>query len=213
MRRFTAALAAAALFVTGSPAAAQDAEWVTLFNGTDLTGWVGDVDGYAVEDGLLVVRREGGGNLYVDREFGDFVLRFSFRMESGGNNGVGIRAERGVDAAYHGMEIQILDDAAPQYAELQPWQYHGSIYGVVPARRGALRPAGEWNEQEIRAEGSRITVTVNGTVVVDADIREAARNGTIDGRDHPGLFNRSGHIGFLGHGSRVEFRDIRIREL
>ena len=204
-----------ALFVlpTATGAAAQQDQWHPLFNGVDLSGWVGDVDGYSVEDGLLVCRRDGGGNLYADREFGDFVLRFSFRVEAGGNNGVGIRAERGKDAAYYGMEIQILDDYAPQWAELQPYQYHGSIYGVVPAKRGALKPAGEWNDEEIRAVGSRITVTVNGTVVVDADIREAAHNGTIDGREHPGLFNPRGHVGFLGHGSRVEFRDIRIREL
>ncbi len=201
------------LLPTATSAAAQAAEWQPLFNGVDLSGWVGDVDGYAVEDGLLVCRRDGGGNLYADREFRDFVLRFSFRLEAGGNNGLGIRAERGKDAAYYGMEIQILDDYAPQWAELQPYQYHGSIYGVVPAKRGALKPAGEWNEEEVRAEGSHITVTVNGTVVVDADIREAARNGTVDGREHPGLFNPSGYIGFLGHGSRVEFRDIRIREL
>jgi hypothetical protein len=204
-----------ALFVlpTAPGVVAQEDGWQPLFNGVDLSGWVGDVDGYAVEDGLLVCRRDGGGNIYADREFSDFVLRFSFRIEPGGNNGVGIRAERGKDAAYYGMEIQILDDYAPQWAELQPYQYHGSIYGVVPAKRGALKPAGEWNDEEIHAVGSRITVTVNGTIVVDADIREAARNGTIDGREHPGLFNARGYIGFLGHGSRVEFRDIRIREL
>ena len=56
-------------------------------------------------------------------------------------------------------------------------------------------------------------ITVNGIVVVDANIREAGLPATVDGREHPGLLNRSGYIGFLGHGSRVEFRDIRIREL
>lgn len=192
---------------------ARGAEWETLFNGRDLTGWTGAVDGYSVEDGLLVSRKDGGGNLYVDRVFGDFVLRFSFRLEEGGNNGVGIRAEQGRDAAYYGMEIQILDDHAPEYAELEPWQFHGSIYGVVPAERGALRPTGEWNEEEIRAEGDRIRVKLNGKTIVDADIREVAQSGTIDGREHPGLFNRSGYIGFLGHGHRIEFRDIRIQEL
>lgn len=187
--------------------------WRPLFNGTDLSGWSGSTDGYVARDGALVALADGGGNLYADGEFSDFVLRFSFRMEEGGNNGVGIRAVRGEDAAYHGMEIQILDDHAPRYAELQPWQYHGSIYGVVAARRGSLRPAGEWNDQEIHVEGSRVRVTVNGQVIVAADIREAARDGTLDGRDHPGLFNQAGAIGFLGHGSQVEFRDIRILDL
>jgi hypothetical protein len=195
-----------------SAVSAQEAGWETLFNGRDLTGWTGDVDGYGVENGVLFSRRESGGNLYFDREFSDFVLRFSFRLEEGGNNGVGIRAEKGKDAAYYGMEIQILDDYAARWANLEPWQYHGSIYGVVAARRGALRPTGEWNEQEIRAEGSRIRVTLNGTVIVDADLREAGLPSTVDGRPHPGLFNPSGYIGFLGHGHRVEFRDIRILE-
>ena len=188
--------------------------FVSLFNGTDLSGWTGATDGYAVEDGVLVCRKDGGGNLYVDRPFSDFVLRFAFKLEPGANNGVGIRAERGKDAAYHGMEIQILDNTAPEYADLEPYQYHGSIYGVAPAERGHLRPVGEWNEQEIRAVGDRITVTLNGHAIVEADLREVALEGqTIDGREHPGLFNERGAIGFLGHGHRIEFRDIEIKTL
>jgi hypothetical protein len=210
--RFLPTLALLTLVSAGC-AAPGGSPWVSLFNGRDLAGWTGDTGGYAVENGLLVVKKEGGGNLYVDRPFDDFTLRFSFRMEAGGNNGVGIRAEQGKDAAYYGMEIQILDDYSPTYATLQPYQYHGSIYGVVPAIRGALKPAGEWNEEEIHAEGSRIRVTLNGKVIVDADIEAAGRPATVDGRPHPGLFNPSGYIGFLGHGSRIEFRDIRIREL
>lgn len=201
------------LMVSAGPAGAQGGKWIPLFNGKDLTGWTGDVQGYAVENGMLFSKRDGGGNLYYDRPFSDFVLRLSFRLEPGGNNGVGIRAEKGKDAAYHGMEIQILDDYAPQYAKLQTYQYHGSIYGVVPAARGALKPAGEWNVQEIRAEGTRIRVTLNGQIIVDADLAEAARPTTMDGKAHPGLFNPSGYIGFLGHGHRIDFKDIMLMEL
>lgn len=213
---FAVALASLLLLLPACAAVQEVGEgegWRPLFNGRDLSGWSGDTAGYAVQDGALVALADGGGNLYADGEYADFELRFSFRLEEGGNNGVGIRAVRGRDAAYHGMEIQVLDDSSPRYADLEPWQYHGSIYGVVAARRGSLRPVGEWNEQEILADGRRIRVTVNGEVVVDADIEEAASGGTVDGREHPGLFNRSGAIGFLGHGTRVEFRDIRIREL
>lgn len=209
---FTAFLFLSTLLYTGS-AAAQDSGWTSLFNGTDLTGWIGDVDGYAVEDGLLVCPEDGGGNLYVDKPHGDFVFQFAFRLQPGSNNGVGIRAERGKDAAYYGMEIQILDDYAKEYADLHPYQFHGSIYGVVAAKRGALKPAGEWNVEEIRAEGSHIQVTLNGQKIVDADIRKEGSPATVDGKEHPGLFNESGYIGFLGHGSRLEFKDIRIKEL
>ena len=72
---------------------------------------------------------------------------------------------------------------------------------------------GKWNEQEVIADGKRITVKMNGVTIVDADIGEASTPQTLDGKDHPGLKRKKGHIGFLGHGSRVEFRNIRIREL
>ncbi len=193
-------------------AAAPEAGFVSVFNGVDLAGWTGALDGYAVENGHLVCLKEGGGNLYIDQPYSDFVLRFEFKLEPGGNNGLGIRAEQGKDAAYYGMELQILDDTAAEYAELQPYQYHGSIYGVAAAERGHQRPVGEWNEQEVTAMGSHITVRLNGVQIVDYDI-EQSRAGTVDGNDHPGLFNPSGYIGFLGHGHRVEFRNLRIKTL
>jgi hypothetical protein len=196
------------------PVAASDEEgFVSVFNGVDLTGWTGNTEGYAVENGNLVCLKDGGGNLYVDQEYSDFVLRFAFKLEPGGNNGVGIRAEQGKNAAYYGMEIQIIDDTAPEYADLQPWQYHGSVYGVAPAERGHQRPVGEWNEEEIVAEGNHVTVTLNGAVIVDVDLDAVGRPATIDGKEHPGLFNASGYVGFLGHGHRVAFRNIRLKEL
>ena len=80
-------------------------------------------------------------------------------------------------------------------------------------KRGVLKPVGQWNTEEIIADGRRIKVTVNGTTVVDANIDDAVKDGTMDGRRHPGLQRDRGHIGFLGHGSIVEFRNIRIKEL
>jgi hypothetical protein len=117
------------------------------------------------------------------------------------------------DAAYVGMELQILDNEAPIYSKLTPYQYHGSVYGIIPAERGFLKPTGEWNCQEVIADGDHIKVTLNGTVILDGNIREAVKNGTPDRKEHPGLFNEKGHIGFLGHGSEVKFKNIRIREL
>ena len=201
------------------PAAAQAAAspvedgFAPLFNGRDLTGWTGDIKGYKVEDGKIVVSPEASDNLYTAREFKDFVFRFEFKLTPGANNGIGIRAPLTGDAAYVGMEIQVLDDSAEAYRNLQPYQYHGSIYGVVPARRGAQKPVGEWNAEEIAVKGRRVTVILNGTTIVDADIDQASAGGTADHREHPGLRNETGHIGFLGHGSRVEFRNIRVRDL
>ena len=111
------------------------------------------------------------------------------------------------------MEIQVLDDDADVYKDLKQYQYHGSIYGVVPAKKGYLKPVGEWNAEEIIVKGNRIKVTLNGTAIVDADIAEASKNGTLDGKQHPGLKRTSGHIGFLGHGTEVFFKDIRVKKL
>jgi hypothetical protein len=110
------------------------------------------------------------------------------------------------------MEIQILDNHAPEWANLKPWQYHGSIYGVVPAKRGHLKPTGQWNSEEIICRGRRVIVRLNGATIVDADL-DAIGEQTLDGRPHPGLKNKIGHIGFLGYARRVEFRNIRIKEL
>ena len=195
------------------PAAEDDQGFVSLFDGTSLAGWVGAVEGYAAEEGSLVCVPEKGGNLYTEKEYSDFILRFEFKLTPGANNGLGIRAPLEGDAAYVGMELQILDDTAEQYKDLKPYQYHGSIYGVVPVKRGHQKPVGEWNQQEVTCQGRRVKVVLNGETVIDADIDEASTPATADGGDHPGLKNKTGHIGFLGHGSRVEFRNLRLKDL
>jgi len=201
--------------VPAPPPLGDEAEGFTpLFNGRDLTGWTGNVGGYAVENGAIVVHPErSGGNLYTEKDYSDFVLRFEFKLTPAANNGIGVRAPRQGDAAYAGMEIQVLEDGSPVYWGLEPYQYHGSVYGTVSAKRGALKPVGEWNAEEITLKGRHVTVVVNGATIVDADLDEASRGGTIDHKDHPGLGRTSGAIGFLGHGSIVAFRNLRIREL
>ncbi|MBN2474738.1 MAG: DUF1080 domain-containing protein [Pirellulales bacterium] len=186
------------------------AGFVRLFDGKTHDGWQGSVKGYTIEDGALICKP--GGSLYTKREYADFIFRFEFKLPPGGNNGVGIRTPMGVDAAYGGMEIQILDDGHKKYEGwLKPYQVHGSIYGVVAAKRGHLKPTGQWNSEEIFCKGSRVKVTLNDVVIVDEDISKIDK--TIDGRDHPGLHNEKGYIGFLGHGDPVEFRNIRVKQL
>ena len=193
----------------------KEAGFVSLFNGRNLDGWVGNKVSYTVEDGMIVIKpgNDSGGNLYTGKEYSDFIFRFEFQLTPGANNGLGVRAPLEGDAAYVGMEIQILDNTASIYADLEQYQYHGSVYGVIPARRGFLRPVGEWNYEEVILQGTKVKVILNGTVIVDGDFAGAIANGTMDGKEHPGLKNSKGHIGFLGHGSVVKFRNIRIKEL
>ncbi|MCU0456971.1 MAG: DUF1080 domain-containing protein [Bacteroidales bacterium] len=189
--------------------------FVALFNGRNLDNWTGNKQSYVVEDNMIVIKPEqgSGGNLYTSGEYSDFIFRFEFLLTPAANNGLGIRAPLEGDAAYVGMELQILDNTAAVYANLEPYQYHGSVYGVIPAKKGYLKPVGEWNYQEVFVQGTRIKITLNGTVIVDGDIAGPRDKGTMDHNDHPGLKRTSGHIGFLGHGSVVKFRNIRIKDL
>ncbi len=189
--------------------------FTALFNGKNLNGWIGNKTDYLVEEGNMVIRPEKGGhgNLYTEKEYSDFVYRFEFKLTPGANNGLGIRTPKEGDAAYVGMELQILDNTAPIYANLKEYQYHGSVYGVIPSKRGFLKPVGEWNTEEVIVKGSRVTVILNGVTITDGDIKKASLNGTLDHKNHSGLQRKKGHIAFLGHGSLVWFRNIRIKNL
>jgi hypothetical protein len=189
--------------------------FVSLFDGLNLDQWSGNKTGYIVEDGVVVVNPEdgSGGNLYTNNEYENFIFRFDFQLTPGANNGIGIHAPPAGDAAYKGMEIQILDNEAPIYKDLQVYQYHGSVYGVIPAKRGYLLPTGQWNQEEIMINGSKIKVTLNGTVITEGDIKEASKNGTLDHKEHPGLNRTSGHIGFLGHGDVVRFKNMSVKKI
>jgi hypothetical protein len=209
-------LARAGLLVAAADLAAGQAEpgFRPLFNGKNLDGWrlvSHSGPGYIVEGDRIVCPADGGGNLFTEKEYANFVLRLEFKLSPGGNNGIGLRAPLEGDAAYQGMEIQVLDDAAPQYKNLQPGQRCGSIYQVFPSKQGALKPAGEWNSYEITVRRRRVSINLNGTMVVDADLDTVKDERIL--KAHPGLARTTGHIGFLGHRSHVEFRSIQIKEL
>jgi hypothetical protein len=198
-------------------AAPRELGFTSLFDGQTLNGWtlVGQHGaGYGVTNGVIYCARDGGGNLFTEKEYEDFILRFEFKLEDGANNGVGIRAPLEGDAAFLGMEIQILEEGAAErgrWGKLQPDQFHGSIYDVVAAKKGALKPPGQWNTQEITARGRHIKVVVNGITILDANLNTVSDPLTI--AKHPGLFRERGRIGLLGHNDYVEFRQIRVKEL
>jgi hypothetical protein len=201
---------AAAEESAGAPG--DEAGFVPLFNGVDLSGWKGDIWGYKVEDGVISAKPLG--NLYTEAEYGDFILRFEFKLTAGANNGIGIRVPMFGRASTAGLELQILDDSAAEFADIKPYQYHGSVYGIVAAERGHLKPLGEWNAQEVHVEGTRVRVTLNGAVILDTDLapyRDGAP--TPDGKEHPGLQRTRGHLSLAGHNSQLYFRNLRIKPL
>lgn len=214
-----AGVAITALVLTGCKSTPSWAgpSFKPLFDGQTLNGWAivdQKGDGYGVTNGVIYCAKGGGGNLMTEKEYDNFVLRCEFKLEEGSNNGIGIRAPLTGDASYLGMEIQILEEGAAEkgkWGRLKPEQYHGSIYGVVAAKKGALKPPGEWNTQTITANGRQITVVLNGVTILDTNLNDLNDPAKI--AKHPGLFRERGHIGFLGHGDYIEFRNIGIREL
>jgi hypothetical protein len=186
-----------------------------LDNGKDLKGWKGAVENYEVVDGAIVCKKGKGGNLLSEEEYGDMILQFEFKLPSGGNNGIALRTPLNGHPAADGLEIQVIDnegyDAAHPKAPLKDYQRHGSIYHCVGAKPGYLRPVGQWNHEEIRVEGQRITVTVNGFKILDADLTKIDRS-KLD-KAPGGLDRTSGHVGFAGHNDPVAFRNVRVKRL
>ena len=216
------AAAALAVLLAALPGRAQvqgDKEkadgFVPLFDGKGLDGWKvhdGKAEVWAAEDGLIVCKGKGGGWLGTTRDYDNFVLRLEYRLTPGGNSGVYLRAPDTGHISRVGMEIQILDDNHPSYAKLDFYQYTGSIYHVVPPAQRAGKPAGEWNAMEIRADGRQVAVVLNGKKVVDADLDRCLKDPEV-AREHTGLARKSGRVGLQSHSERVEFRNLRVKEL
>ena len=246
------ALAGGCLGISGvgtivMPMPSVDEGFVPLIEGGGLAGWAGATEMYSVsEDGVLECHPECKlpdgvrGDIWTQRSFTNFVLRFEFAMPENGNNGLGIRMDPGKDAAYYGMcELQLLDDGGSKYYDaknkadkLKPYQYTGSVYGIVPALRdntgrqiggkqknftgggSYVRKPGMWNFEEVKVIGSEIEVYLNGYLVTKADVSKYRGDGdTPDGRPHPGLHREAGPIGWLGHGHAVKWRNIRVKDL
>ncbi|MFM8986897.1 MAG: DUF1080 domain-containing protein [Planctomycetia bacterium] len=214
------------VLIRESPAAEADRElaardaagFVEQVNGRDLSNWRGAVDSYEIRDGAIRCRPGASGDLLTADEFGDCVIRVEFRLPPAGNNGIALRTPIGGQAAADGLEIQVLDSDgynARQSAKgaklLEPYQYHGSLYHCVGAKHGYLRPAGEWNFEEIEVRGQRVKVTLNGTKILDVDLATIDR-GTLP-QVPKGLDRTRGHLGFSGHHDPVEYRSFKVKPL
>ena len=191
-------------------AANADADgFVSLFNGKDLTGWIGATKTYGIdpnEPGVLQCFPDrsgegGGGNLCTEKTFRNFVLRFEFSLPTNGNNGLGIRMPNAnVDSAYYGMcELQLLDDGGSEYYNskdgldlLHAYQYTGSVYGIVPSRRDNFGVQTRSKEKMFAGGGSYVKKpgvwNFEEVRVVGSEIEVSQR------RSH----NQGGHIRFQG---------------
>ena len=196
----------ALIFISLSTLSVLASDSVSLFNGKDLTGWKGE--GYAVKDGVITCSPKGR-NLTTVKQYSNYVFEFEFKLPPGGNNGLGIHYPGTGNPAYSGMEVQILDDTAKKYADLKEYQFHGGLYTLKAAKKGHLKPVGEWNKEKVTVNGPNVTVELNGTIINEANLEELAKQYP----KHGGVKRRSGYICFCGHGDPVQFRGMKITEM
>lgn len=204
--KITARIFAAACLISSAFSMEAHGQPTSLFNGKDLTGWKGS--GYVVKDGAVLCTPKGK-NLMTEKVYTNYVFEFEFKLPPGGNNGIGIHYPGHGNPADTGVEIQVLDDTAPKYSALKPYQFHGGFYFFQAAKKGHLKPVGEWNREKITVNGSKVTVELNGTVINEGDFDALAKKHP----KHAGIKRRSGHIAFCGHGDAVQFRGMKITEL
>lgn len=200
--------------------AAQAGEdgYVEYVNGKDLSNWQGAVDSYEMKDGSIVCRPKKGGDLLTKDEFENGIIRVEFKLPVAGNNGIALRTPAAGKSASSGFEIQVLDSdgynarqAAAGKPLLLPYQYHGSLYYCVGAKHGYLRPTGEWNYEEIEVQGQHITVTLNGTKILDVHVDQLDRS--LLAHQPGGLDHTKGFIGFAGHNDPVQFRSFKVKRM
>lgn len=195
----------------------KNAEGFTdIFDGKTLTGWRGGLNGYEVHQGVLRNKPGQSATLFTEGVYDDFTFRLEFRLPKGGNNGLALRYPGTGTPAYHGFtECQILDGnyEAATGDKIDPRQVHGSAYGLVGAAQGYQLPAGQWNFQEVTLQGTRLTVELNGTRILDTDLSKVDLAQAMEGKQHPGLKLTEGHLGFAGHGDPVEFRNLKVKRL
>lgn len=201
--------------------------WTLLFDGKSLDHWRGyKMDSvpanWVVEDQCLVTLGKGGdafGDIITREKFDNFDLKIEWKLSPAGNSGIFYHVVEGDEypTVYAtGPEYQLIDDLG--YPEkLEDWQTTGANYGLNPPQNPKLKPAGEWNSSEIVVNGAHVIHYLNGEKVVEFDMwtdewKEAVSHSKW--KDYPGYgLAKTGYIGLQDHGSKIWFRNIKIKKL
>jgi len=174
---------------------------------------------WQVKDGVLHGSEPRGTWLVSEKEYGDFVLEFEWKLGERGNSGCGLRFPLAGDPAFDALELQMVDPRYyPPTQPVAPDELAGSLYKAI-APRAQLYKAGEWNRYQITCKGASIKVQLNGESILDVNLDDQTTpTKRHDGTDAPPLKDRprKGRIGFQElsrGGALVEIRVARIKEL
>lgn len=202
--------------------------WVLLFDGKTTDGWRGynsdnfPERGWVVEDGTLTFLADsGGGDIITEKKYGNYILSLEWKVEKGGNSGIFYAAMEQPTQPIHwsAPEMQVLDNENHPDANRGKNGNHkaGSLYDLIPADPQTAKPYGEWNRVKIVVDGAKVEHWMNGEKVVEyirwtPEWYEMIRNSKFE--CHPEFGDaRMGHIGLQDHGDRVQFRNIKIKEI
>jgi hypothetical protein len=192
-----------------------------LLKGDSREGWIGYGQkewpkGWELSEGVLH-RAGSGGDLMTAKEYGDFDLRFDWKISEGGNSGVMYRVSVEKGPAYEtGPEYQVLDNARHRDGK-SPLTSAGSLYALYPPTKDVAKPAGEWNQGRIVVHGNHVSHHLNGEEVVHVELGGADWNKKVAGSKFAAWkkfgANKRGHIVLQDHGDEVWYRNVRIKEL
>ena len=170
------------------------------------------------ENGVLQGSEPRGTWLVSQKEYGDFILEFEWKLGERGNSGTALRAPLHGDPAFDGMELQMVDPRYYGDTKVTPAELTGSLYKAVAPNRQLFKPT-EWNTYQITCRGASVKVLLNGELILDVDLdQQTMPTKRHDGTDAPALKDRPrrGHIGFQElsrGGGHVQIRNARIKVL
>lgn len=181
-------------------------------------GWRSDAVPAGWQDvGGVITRVAEAGDIVTRDTFADFELRLEWNISPGGNSGIMYRVQDSLAATYmSGPEMQVLDDAVHPDGRSRLTSA-GSLYGLVAAPAGVVRPAGQWNEVRIVVNGAHLEHWLNGTKVVEIELWSPEWNRLVAASkfaEWPAFgMARAGRIALQDHGDRVQYRHVRIKVL
>lgn len=203
--------------------------WELLFDGETLSKWKAynaeeGTAGWTAEDGTLAAGGEGSdahGYIITKEQYDNFDLKFEWKIAEGGNSGLMyhvIESENFSTPYLTGPEYQLIDDEGYP-GELEEWQKAGADYAMYlpDDAKKELKPAGEWNTSRIVFDNGHVEHWLNGKKLLEFeawtdDWFERKNSGKWDNAPEYGL-SSVGHISLQDHGSRVWFKNIKIKEL
>ncbi len=203
------------------------AGWQLLFDGKSTSGWhgynlPGFPDCWTIEDEAFTMTTEGGGesqDIITDKVYKSFAFSAEFKLTKGANSGIIFQVME--DPKYKfpyetGPEFQVIDhENWPD--PLEDWQICGANYAMYPPKARPFKPLGEWNHILLVVDGDHVTQILNGALVVEyvkkSDEWNKLRNsGKWTGFPDWGNFDE-GHVSLQNHGTKVWYRNIKIKEL